>query len=375
MAAPDGRPRAAAEKHAELLADHAVAPPKSLGGIVVSASRSADHLDTALGLAVALSADIVVLASGRAAPEDIALRAAGSADRRLTVVPVPDDYSPPVVDLVTDGIPAGTAGLGDLCVKRNLGLLVARLVGWETVLFLDDDIRGITGVDVERALMVLPHAGMAGMPAREFPDNSVVCHANRLTGYEQDVFVSGSMLLVDRGAMTSFFPRIYNEDWIFMAPTIAAGRVIEAGECRQLPYDPFADPEKAYFQEFGNVVADGLMSSLHHGSLDLATGEDFWARFLTERGTFLRGIRRRSDQTDARVIAALSAAERRLAEITVPELIAYVRAWNADRAAWQSVLSALPLVPDVGAAVAHLGLRAYPATGAQPIAREKEEAP
>ena len=109
------------------------------------------------------------------------------------------------------------------------------------------------------------------------------------------------------------------------------------------------------------MVAHGLMSSLHHGSLDLATDEDFWARFLTERGRFLRGIRQRSDQTDTRVIAALSAAERRLAEITVPELIAYVRAWNADRAAWRSILSALPSVPDVGAAVAHLGLRAYAA--------------
>ncbi|MDT0187494.1 hypothetical protein Q9S36_45635 [Microbacterium sp. ARD31] len=372
MAAPDGRPRAAAEKHAELLADPAVARPRSLGGIVVSASRPADHLDTAVGLAAALGTDIVVLASGRAAVEDITTRAAASTGLRLTVVPVPGDYSPPVVELLTDRIPAGTAGLGDLCVKRNLGLVIATLVEWETVLFLDDDIHGLTSVDVERALQVLPDAGMAGMPAREFPDNSVVCHANRLTGYEQDVFVSGSMLLVDRRAMTSFFPRIYNEDWIFMAPAIAAGRVVEAGECRQLPYDPFADPEKAYFQEFGNVVADGLMSSLHQGCLDLATKDDFWTRFIEERGTFLRGIRQRSDQADTRVIAAMAAAERRLAEITVPELIAYVRAWNTDRAAWQSALSALPSVPDVGAAVSHLGLRAYSAADVHRVVDDEE---
>jgi hypothetical protein len=274
---------------------------------------------------------------------------------------MPDGYRQPMCPLRTDAWPNLTAGLGDLSTKRNIGLLLARLNGWESVLFLDDDIRDVSEDVVRHALAVLPDGGMAGMPAKSFPDNSVVCHANRLTGYEQDVFVSASALLVDVSEITSFFPRIYNEDWIFMAPAIAKGAVVEAGHSRQLPYDPFADSERAYRQEYGNVVADGLMSSLHQGGIDLASGAPFWVDFLGRRKKFLAGIRERSDPRDTRVVTALAAAERRLSEIRVSDLIEYVEAWRSDRGEWREAVAALPMLGDVRASLEYLGLAAYQA--------------
>ena len=32
---------------------------------------------------------------------------------------------------------------GDLSIKRNLGLLLARMLGWERIFFMDDDIRDV----------------------------------------------------------------------------------------------------------------------------------------------------------------------------------------------------------------------------------------
>lgn len=356
---PEVRPRATSERHAELLVGTPSVTSRSLGAIVVSASRPAGHLAAPFELARAVNCPAVVLSSGATSVAETLAQASRFPELGAVVIPVGPDDGQQICPLTTDAWGTGTAGLGDLSVKRNLGLLLARLSGWETVFFLDDDIEGLAPTDVDRAMAVLPDEGMAGMPARYFPDNSVVCHANRLTGYEQDVFVSGSAMLVDTTEVSSFFPRIYNEDWIFMAPAIARGAVVEAGESRQLPYDPFADPEKAYHQEFGNVVADGLMSSLHQGGIELASQVLFWQQFLQRRQEFLEDIRERSDQVNARVVQALTAAERRLSAITVDQLIAYVAAWNSDRRAWTETLAMLPRQGDLLASVEHLGLKAY----------------
>ena len=57
-----------------------------------------------------------------------------------------------------------------------------------------------------------------GWRAQDFPDNSVVCHGRRLVGLPQSCFVGGGALLVRTGVGVDlpFFPRVYNEDWLFL---------------------------------------------------------------------------------------------------------------------------------------------------------------
>ena len=84
------------------------------------------------------------------------------------------------------------------------------------------------------------------MVVREFPDNSVVCHARRLAGLAQDVFVTGAVLGVHCNSLPlSFFPDIYNEDWFFFAKEAAARKLPRVGHARQAEYDPFASPDRA----------------------------------------------------------------------------------------------------------------------------------
>src|SRR4029453_15625069 len=78
----------------------------------------------------------------------------------------------------------------DLSLKRNIGLLVAQMLpGWERVLFLDDDIKGIRAAGGRAAASRLDEYTAIGLRIKGQPDNSVVCHAFRDTGGDQSTFI------------------------------------------------------------------------------------------------------------------------------------------------------------------------------------------
>lgn len=77
----------------------------------------------------------------------------------------------------------------DTSLKRNLGLLLARLAGWQHVVFLDDDIEVPDPDDLRAAAGLLGRYESVGLQMGGYPDNSVVCHAYRETGSFQDTFI------------------------------------------------------------------------------------------------------------------------------------------------------------------------------------------
>lgn len=114
------------------------------------------------------------------------------------VVDLPDGYRHELFDFrtlasINDDQPTACSYCAtDLSMKRNVGLIPARMLGWQRVFFLDDDIRDINPADLRSTLTMLGSYRTAGMRATQFPDNSVVCHAHRMTGGLQDVFVTGA---------------------------------------------------------------------------------------------------------------------------------------------------------------------------------------
>jgi hypothetical protein len=100
----------------------------------------------------------------------------------------------------------------DIARKRNVGLLLARLCGWRTIMYLDDDIRGLTASAVSRAADLTACFQAVSFKISHYPDNSVVCHAHRLAGGKQDVFPGGSALIIDVAQSDTLFPPVYNED-------------------------------------------------------------------------------------------------------------------------------------------------------------------
>ncbi|MDQ2708123.1 MAG: hypothetical protein M3Z25_11015 [Actinomycetota bacterium] len=330
---------------------------RSLDAIVVAAARPAHHLSHAAMLASEFSTPLVALCSQEAyAPNLFELTTDA-----VAAVDLPADYSHPLLDLDTCR-PAQPAArrLGDLSTKRNLGLLLARLVGWRTVLFLDDDIH-VRPAAIRRAARHLAGAAAVGLGITEFPDHSVLGHARRLVGQPHEVFLGGSALLVDVERMTSFFPSVYNEDWLFLMDGIWAGQVARVGTARQLPYDPFSDPLRAEDEEFGDLLAEGLMWITHGAPrnpaavLSWASEPACWRELRAARLAELDEV---ASQADARadVLAALMAARSRATAIGAAELAAWVRTWRVDVERWRERIEQLPSVGSLASAFRELGV-------------------
>ena len=285
-------------------------------------ARSADVLDRLAAFAARVGAVLVVVASRDA---DAALLA-GVAPLRHPHVAVLDlsDAAEPawrglLPDLVVDRHPLGLASLPDewdTSVKRNVALALGTVLGWRTVLFLDDDIvlrRGapvpLRRLAVGCALVERGAVAAAGFISTDFPDNSVVCHARRVARMPQGVFLGAGALLVAVDDRTPFFPRIYNEDWLFQYPLLRdapgdPGRIAVLGEVQQRPYEPFRR-ERAQREELGDVLAEGLYQLKDGAAAGRAPRRDdmedpgFWKDVLAERAAMIAAVRERLVVTDA----------------------------------------------------------------------------
>jgi hypothetical protein len=302
------------------------------------------------------------MCSHAARGEDAAEMAAVSG-ARFVVVDMPTRANFALPDFETSHFRQAQVGShGDLSRKRNLGLLLGWLASWQTVLFLDDDISGLNPVQVTRAVSALTHFAAVGMPARRFPDNSVVCHAHRLSGGKQGVFVSASALAVNLGRIDTFFPDIYNEDWLFLAPHVDRHHVASYGSVRQQSYSPFAYPHRAGAQEFGDVLAEGLLGYLHATRLHRPPSVEYWREFLARRADFITVTMRRLldvEEPNAEVIKALTAlkiAQSARAKISAEVLNEYVHAWLGDLRTWQNFLGKLPRTGNLSDAFRFLDL-------------------
>jgi hypothetical protein len=377
VTAPGGESVLQYPTHAELIESSCPPAPSARAGldaIIVPAARPAKSLQTAVELAKETGARLVVLCSFRTHT--------GEVRALLAEHPLPD---PVVVEMPQKcdrwilrnfettywvhhgrGKSVCRARNSDLSMKRNTGLLLARMLGWERIFFMDDDIRAVSADSVLSAVSLLGVTGhdyrTAGMSVKSFPDNSVVCHARREVGEHQGVFVSGSVLAVDCRVPFGFFPDIYNEDWLFFYRDAAEERLATPGSlAEQLTYDPFADPQRAAGQEFGDVIAEGLYALLHSGLGIEAAGEEYWRRFLKHRNGVLDDVARRLPTLGpgprGAISKAISAAQQVLWEITADMCVDYVAAWQRDLERWDKLLANLTRTSSVEDALEIVGLR------------------
>jgi hypothetical protein len=349
--------------HHTLLRWGARGPACGLDAVVVPTARPAYNTVCAMEVVAELGAELVVLCSGSAHPEEVARYAQDVPGLRATVIDF-RGYKSRYLDwfATSDMLDAVPLYLGDLSLKRNVGLLLGIQTGWRSLLFLDDDIRGVRTKLVLRAAAGLRDCDAVGIIAREFTDNSIVCLANRLGGGRQGVFVSGSALVVNPAADLGFFPVVYNEDWFFLYDLLRQGRVGAAGCVIQKPYDPFADTRRAADEEYGDVLAEGLMSLLQAGRADAAATVDFWREFLEERRVFIASAAARVRASGAAVpdgalvLRSLELAEATRARIRPEDLVDFLARWRADLARWRELTARLRGAVPLAGALAELEL-------------------
>lgn len=335
----------------------------SVDAIVVPASRPAAYLLPAMEVASTLGCEFVALCSGRAKLDEAAGLAVEVPDLSWTLVDIREDSASDLLRFGTGEIrEASQSRVGDLSRKRNIGLLLAHLAGWRGLLFLDDDIRDLSPRTVRTAASVLRPGRAVGMVATDFPDNSVVCHALRLCGGAQDVFVSGSALAVDTTSIESFFPEVYNEDWLFLYDLVRSRRVSAAGVVRQAPYKPYEDVTRAAREEFGDILAEGLMSLLHDRvDVENALEPAYWTHVIGQRHRLLDVISTRLARDEHRdgaaALGAVHAAGIALDSFDAAVLSMFVRRWREDVKDWHKRILRLTPTRSVETALDVLGLR------------------
>lgn len=338
-----------------------------LDAIIVPASRTADNLEHAVALAQAALCWLVVLCSRETRATEVAQLFSDKGFKRGIAIDISADYRHPLLtfrssDLARDSeSPVCVNPNGDLSTKRNLGLLLAKMLGWSRIFFMDDDVRGVSLADLRATVSMLDRYRTVGMRVTDYADNSVVCHANREIGADQDVFVSGSVLAVNCQEPFGFFPEIYNEDWLFFYDDARMRRLgWSERDVTQLRYDPFENVERAERQEFGDVLAEGLYALLHVGSDLSAAPDHYWNEFLTTRKRFLDEIIWRADsvapEIGQNIVRAVQTAMLCLMQLQPKTFENYINAWRDDLLVWEERLEKVPRVGTMEEALETLAL-------------------
>ncbi|HEV8571022.1 MAG TPA: hypothetical protein VGQ92_28680 [Actinoplanes sp.] len=344
--------------HRGLLDGHAQPVARaSIDAVIVPSYRQAAAMAAAAALAADLVCPLIALCSQSA--EAAAVREVA---RGAVAVDVASPSALP--PLLTTARLAGTsfARSSDTALKRNIGLAITRMTGWQNVLFLDDDITGVQADSLQRAASLLDSHDVVGLQNLGFPDNSVVCHANRDTGGHQGTFVGAGAMLFRGGRVTSFFPHVYNEDWFFLLDGERLVNVAVHGTFAQARYDPYANPTRAGSEEFGDCLAEGIFSLLDDGGTTADADREFWVRFLTDRAALIETIKGRlpaatvSAFRRTQIAESLKAARARLLEITPKLCVDYLGAWRHDRDTWRDWMELLPKDLSAEEALSHLGV-------------------
>ncbi len=344
---------------------------RSVDAIIVPTVRSPEQLRTAVRLAAEAGCQLIALYTD-AFPAELSSVLDEVRPGMATALAVGSGIGHRLLDLAA-GLPqtvVSSCAL-DISRKRNLGLLIGRACGWTRMLFLDDDIRRISGGKLRSAAKLLDEYPVVGLQVKKYPDASVVGHAGRLTGHEQKPFVSGGSLLVNPQRFSGFFPAVYHEDWLSLMNHLKHGEVAVGGTVGQLPYKPFTTPERARFEEFGDTLAAGLLELVdaHPETASSAAAErdywceatktDFWQEILKRRGALLNNIAERLKimrPLDLTPLESVQAAQQRHKELKPEEFASFTNEWLDGLAVWRTWLSHLPHADSVTKALADLGV-------------------
>lgn len=347
---------------------------------MVPTHRPVAFLEAAIALATDLRCPLLVLCNG----ESRARAVEWGPDVEGTAVTLPPVHRHPLLALRTHGsVPILQGPYLDSANKRNIGLLLGRSLGWENLLFLDDDISALSARHVRRAVAALRSASglrMVGWRPTDFPDNSVVCHALRSSGGRQDVFIGVGALLVDLTGPIPFFPPVYNEDWLFWHDDVARRQVAHLGRVRQVRYDPYADPQRARREEFGDVLAEGLYELIHQRrSVLVGCLPPYWIDVIRRREQVIGEVEQRLWRRRARhertrdghdvgtVLRAMAASREALASVTAQDLAEFTALWRHDLFTWNARLHQVPRHANLTDALAELNLTdVHPAGGVRP---------
>lgn len=224
----------------------------------------------------------------------------------------------------------------DLPLKRNYILWYSMKRAYKHVLLIDDDIRQLEPNVLRTGSNCLKDYVLSGCFVEEYPDISIVGHLERNSGLQIHTFLSGSFLFIRIADTHGFFPNIYNEDWLFMLHHVKERSICSFGSISQLPYNPFRDARKASFQEFGEIIAEGLYALINANQYECRYEHQMWSNIIDERRDSLASLKRSLQQSKHQ--QAIDAAFHTNCIITPSDCLTFIENWESDTMLWASFL-------------------------------------
>ena len=192
---------------------------------------------------------------------------------------------------------------------------------------------------------------MAGMRVGRHPDNSVVCHARRLAGFAQEVFVTGAVLGVHCNRLAPvILPGHIQRRLVLLCEASRRARAAVCRQCEAGRIRPFCGPDRARHEEFGDLLAEGLYALLVKKTLVCRyMSNSMQRRGRTGRDSSKRGggNNRNEDKAPSlhqpnadnggvsSALKSLAAAEDQLDTITPDLCVNFLDAWRDDLEDWQ----------------------------------------
>jgi hypothetical protein len=359
-----------------------------IDAVIVPTIRSAEQLRSAVKLAADSGSHLITLHTDRF-PSELTAVLGKSGRGAVTPLALRSGARHTLLDLAANlpqKLPSSSAF--DISRKRNLGLLIGRACGWTRMLLLDDDIQWLNLAKLRAAASLLredkyPVVGI--QVTDKYPDASVIGHARRMVGYDHKPFISGGSLLVNPQRLNGFFPAVYHEDWLCILDHLRLGEVAVSGRVGQGPYDPFANPDRARIEEFGDILASGLLWLVHAARNKVvpqvevipqvalsetnrealsnywreAMRVDFWKEVLEQRAKLLDELAlllKRRPKIDIAPLDSVRAAQRRRSELSPEEFVSFINAWVGNLTKWRDRTSCLAKADSVDKALVDLGL-------------------
>ncbi len=184
--------------------------------------------------------------------------------------------------------------LGDvtwnLGIARNFALDHSFSLGYEKVLFIDDDISDIDDRKIEHGFGVLNKDSFVSCILNGVEDNSIIGHIAKHVGIidDGDKMLSGGFLFFSPTSMSKRFYNIYNEDWIIQLLENQKEQIILPYTVRHnVDQDVNWTLDQAIFQELGELIVEGLLENENALSMDHL----FWDVIIENRIKFIQEIR------------------------------------------------------------------------------------
>lgn len=183
--------------------------------------------------------------------------------------------------------------LGDinwnLGYARNFALLFSKSASFDKVLFSDDDIIVTDNKLIQKLFHSLDTFKFAGANIAGLIDDSLLGHIATEMDIENERTLSGGFMVYKPKIIKHFFLNNYNEDWIWILLQMKNENLLQIGDVFQEIKDPFDNyKSKVIFQEFGELVLDGVFNCYNGGSFDNLTNISFWDQIVKDRTEYLK---------------------------------------------------------------------------------------